>query len=100
MIWDTLVEVVGASPGPMERGRWNKAAQSLRAAGATPATIRQAVTAYRTMPTYADCALTVTALASNWTTLTANGKTHVDIRNDTLLEQIAELDARRNGDHP
>lgn len=73
ILWDTMVELIGASPGGMERGRWNKALQSLRQSGATPDTLRTAAAAYRSLPTFADCVMTPTALASNWTTLTANG---------------------------
>jgi hypothetical protein len=73
VIWDALVEVMGTSPGGLERGRWNAAVASLKDSGATPDTIRAAARAYRTMPTYADCAMTPTAIASNYTILVGAG---------------------------
>ncbi len=73
VIWDAVVEVMGASPGGMERGRWNAAVASLKDSGATPDSIRRAARAYRTMPTFADCAMTPTAIASNYTVLMADG---------------------------
>ena len=74
-LWDTLVDLLGAEAAGLERGRWNKACQSLRASGATPDTLRAAAATYRTHPTFANCAMTATALAANWTTLTATQKT-------------------------
>ncbi len=72
-LWDTLVEIVGASPNEIERGRWNKALGAMRESGATPDTLRKAAKAYRAHPTFAECAMTPLALASNWAVLTANG---------------------------
>lgn len=94
-LWDALVSVMGASPAGMERGRWNAARKSLAESGATAEKIRQAAHAYRTMPTFANCALTPTALASNWTVLTANGNGHGEplINGESKEELAARISA-------
>lgn len=94
-LWDTLVELFGAAPAGMERGRWNKACKSLRESGATAETLRFAAEAYRTHPSYSQVVMTPTALAANWTILTATAKTDVDFRNAKLLADIAAMHERR-----
>ncbi len=75
-IWDTLVDLFGGYPQGMEHQRWNKAVKSFKEQGATPELIVKAAAAYRTHPTFRDCAMTPLALTTNWTLLTANGKSH------------------------
>lgn len=67
-IWDALEAIFGTAPAGMERGRWNAAAKSLRADGATAEQVAAAADAYPRV--FAGCAMTPTALAANWTTLT------------------------------
>lgn len=67
-IWDALVAIFGEAPHGMERGRWNKAAKSLRAEGATGEQVSEAARTYGRV--FGDVAMTPTAIAANWTTLT------------------------------
>jgi hypothetical protein len=87
-IWDALVDLFGAEAQGEERGRWNKAVKSLKAQGATPELVVKAAAAYRTHPTFRDCAMTAMALTTNWTLLTANGKTTHDLKAKDLRARI------------
>lgn len=89
-LWDVLVEVFGAEAAGLERGRWNKALASIREAGGTPEQLRAAAVAYREHEMFGRLTMTPTAIASNWTLLTAAPKTEIDFRNERLLAYIAE----------
>lgn len=78
----------------MERGRWNVACKSLRESGATPERLRQAATAYKTHPSFAMCVMTPTALAANWTVLTATPQSADELERERVRKRIEALDQR------
>ncbi len=94
-VWDTLVEILGAAPEGLERGRWNAACKSLRASGATPDSIHRAAAEYRRHPSYAQCVMTPTALAANWTVLTATPKSDAELQAARERERWDRVDAEQ-----
>lgn len=94
-LWDGLVAIFGAEAVGLERGRWNAALKSLRAAGATPDQLRSAAARYRqVMPE--GCLMTATALAANWTLLTAEQKGEAVMRFEAGRDEWrAKMIARR-----
>ena len=94
VIWDTLVELFGVAPAGMERGRWNKACQSLKESGATPDSLRSAAAEYRRHPSYSRCVMTPTALACNWTILTGTPRSAREIEGDLIAARVAERESR------
>lgn len=68
-LWDVISEILGEPSNEGERGRRNKALKWLRESGATPDLIRRAIREYRKR--WPEIDLTATALATNWTALTA-----------------------------
>lgn len=94
LIWDTLVDIFGGAPAGMERGRWNKACQSLKESGATRTLLLQAAATYLRHPSYSRCVMTPTALASNWTILTGTPKSDRELEGDHLRARLAERSSR------
>ena len=88
ILWETLVVIFGASAQGVERGRWNKAVATFRAYQATPESLRAAAAAYPKV--FPGATMTALALASNWTTLTASGKTQAELERDALADRIRE----------
>ncbi len=94
-LWDVLVEIFGAEAAGMERGRWNVACKSLRESGATADTLRAAAATYRGHETFGRVMMTPTALAANWTILTANGTNgHHAETPEAFRARIAAIDQR------
>lgn len=73
-IWDALEDQYGKAPpsGTNEHGKWNKACKDFKAFGATPATMRTALTAFRRA--WPNVKPTPLGVASNYCALMGNGK--------------------------